>query len=430
MDYSQLVFPGKASHIVCAREAAYLAVLASLDQKSFIFDFLDQWRKESKPTLVDFQLAQEIAYGACRMALSLDYLALQLNNQKKLILKTKEKVLLRTALYQHVFLDRIPPYAIVNETINIGKRHCHKIFVRFLNALLRKMEDFSFKLPQGHTLNELSLRYSYPSFFIEALIADYGLEKTIDVLVAGNKPAPTVVRIRSRNEDVPDAIEGLKIITTNPCKTGVLQDSSLLAKVASSSKYYIQNVTPALLTGHLCLKSPQPKTILDLCASPGGKLLIVHEFFSEAKIFANDISPDKVRVLQENCDKYSIPAVLSCSKGEMFKSDRKFDLIILDVPCSNTGVLNKRPEARWRLSEDSLEKLEAIQLGLIAHAATLLAPGGSIWYMTCSILKRENEYLIEKGCRQFGLTLGNFQEIILPNEEGWDGGFACKLVQI
>ena len=405
-----------------AREAAYFALLASLRNEGYIKDFLEQWQRQAKPTPQDYHLAQEISYGSARMALALDYYAQGLADKNKLALKPKEKAILRTAIYQFAYMDRVPLYAIVNESIQIAKKHCHQTFVSFLNAILRKLDQGLPALPEGKSPNDLSIRYSYPPFFIEKLLKEYGNDITRQILEAGNKAAPVTVRIINKDE-----VQGFEILTKEPFVMGILQDPTKFSSIAASANYYIQNVTPATLIGKLGEHTKSPKNILDLCAAPGGKMLAAHVLFPKAKLYANDVSEEKLTRLRENFGKYGLDVTLSCSKGEELLLDEKFDLIILDVPCTNSGVLNKRPEARWRLSEESLKELEDIQLKLIEHAKSLLAEGGTIWYLTCSILGRENKELVKKGCERFNLVFGDFEETVLPNEKGWDGGFACIL---
>lgn len=384
------------------REAAFVASLASAKGEGFVPDLLAQWRSTCSPTDLDFDLASEIAFGSTRMALACDYMSQQLSEKRPG--KLRERVLLRTAIYQFNFMSRVPPYAIVNESIEIAKKYCHYTFVSYLNALLRKLEKEKLELPQGDSVEELSVRYSYPSFFVKLLIEDYGLTQAKIALEAGNVRAPVTYRIRTTGS------------------FGVIEDRAQIPEIAASTEYYIQNVTPSTLMTALSQGIDPPRKILDLCASPGGKLLLAHDLFPEAKLFANDVSEEKVKLLLENCSKYGIQAELSCERGEEYWSSEKFDIVVLDVPCSNSGVLNKRPEARWRLTEENLDQLEELQLNLIRHAITLLAPGGEIWYLTCSILKRENEQLMQKA----GLSVRQ-QQSILPNLQGIDGGFACAL---
>jgi 16S rRNA (cytosine967-C5)-methyltransferase len=393
-----------------SREIAYLSLLDSLKNSRFISDTLDEWQQQEQPSTADFNLAQEIAYGSARMAKTLDYLATQLSSNKKLNLKLKEKALLRTALYQHFFLDRIPIYALASETLKIAQKYCHPVFGSFVNGILRKL-PCEIPLPAGDSVEALEIRYSYPPFFIQELIKAYGLPSTKEILAIGNKSGLTMARLR----------------TSQPFQMMVINESTQIDQIAKSPDYYIQNITPmtlmSVLKEHL---SFIPGTILDLCASPGGKSILAHDFFPKADLYANDISEEKLKKLSENFKKYGIQAHLSCAKGEELITSDKFDLIILDVPCSNSGVLNRRPEARWRLSEQNLNELEHAQLRLLEKAVSLLAQDGQIWYLTCSILPQENERLIQKACHQFGLK-SMTTKAILPNQEGYDGGFAASL---
>jgi 16S rRNA (cytosine967-C5)-methyltransferase len=406
-----------------AREAAFLALLHSLRGDRFINEVLEQWRKTENPTSQDFNLAREIAYGSARMALALDYLAKELTPKKTFTLKLKEKALLRTAFYQSYFMDRIPQYAIVDETLKVAKNYCHKTFSGFLNAILRKIGQVPLELPKGDSMDALSIRYSYPLFFIEQLVRSYDLLLAKKIMEEGNQPASTFVRIRPgapRN-----SLEGLDVILEEPCAMALLKDPQLIPTIATSPDFYIQNITPSVLIANLAKELSPPQRILDLCASPGGKTIAVHDSFPKAELYANDISEEKLKRLSENFSKYHLNVHLSCSLGENYTSSKLFDLIILDVPCSNSGVLNKRPEARWRISKQALDELAAMQWKLIKNARSLLAPGGEIWYMTCSILPCENEELAYKACLDFNLKMRT-SENILPHDN-WDGGFACAL---
>lgn len=408
------------------REAAYLALLSSHRDGIYLTDTLNKWREESQPNQLDANFAQEIAYGTMRMTSALDFLAQQLSDKKKLKLKLKEKVLLRVALYQYFYMDRVPIYAIADESTKLAHKYCHGTFVGFLNAVLRNLSEKPPTLPKEDSLSDISIRYSYPLFFVERLFSDYGMEKTLDILEAENSPAPTMVRVRPAGQILP----GMRILCSEPFPMAVLEDSSKMKELLSSSNYYIQNATPATLIGQLAKSLPKtPDNILDLCAAPGGKSICVHDLFPKAKIWANDVSEQKVQILRDNFKKYDVNARLSCSPGQFLELPEKVDLVILDVPCSNSGVLNKRPEARWRLSQESMAQLEQLQMQLVENALRLLKQEGQLWLMTCSILKMETEGLVKKICENFEIPPPIYQETILPNTEGWDGGFAAVLRQ-
>lgn len=416
------------------REAVFLALLAYEKHEVFIETSLAKWIEISHPSVKNRHFAQELAFGTERRQKTLHYLAVQLSGRESLKLKPKERALLYSALYQRFFMDKVPLYALVHETVQLGKKHCHHSFVAFLNAILRKLENFIPKLPQDNDVQALSIRYSYPDFFIESLLHDYGLTKTLSILNVGNQAGATFVRLRHQAANssfglfsAEKGASDLHLVKGGPLPIAELKDTSRLASIAASPYYYIQNITPTILIEKLLpsLFLP-PQRILDLCASPGGKLIALHDLFPKASLFGNDVSATKLSLLQQNLDKYHIQAHLSCSLGEEFSCDKKFDLIIIDAPCSNSGVLNKRPEARWRLSNIHMKQLEVQQKRLLAHASTLLLPGGCLWYMTCSILKRENEDIVQAICHETG-AVASLCHTCLPDNQGGDGGFGCAI---
>jgi len=211
--------------------------------------------------------------------------------------------------------------------------------------------------------------------------------------------------------------------TQSPFKMVAVEN---LEAFVDSTDYYIQNATPVQLFEFLAKGSFDPKRILDLCAAPGGKLLLAHDCFPNASLFANDVSEEKIKRLTENIAKYGLSAKVSCGPGEAFQSDQPFDLVVLDVPCSNTGVLNKRPEARWRLSPTGVRQLTEKAKMLIEKASSLISKNGRIWYMTCSILQEENQELIAQAEKLFNLKKTH-EKLILPTAEGLDGGYAAEL---
>lgn len=407
------------------REAAFLSILFYRREEIFLSVTLNQWQKNTNPSEKNFSLAREIAYGSVRYMLTLDYLAKQIT-EKKLSLKNKERALLHTALYQYYFMNKVPLYAINNESVSIARKFCHSRYTAFLNAILRKLPKINLTLPKGNTCEEMSISYSYPTFFVKELVKSYGIPQAKKIMLAGNRPSQTTVRLRS-----PHLIKNcpLPLVTTSPFPMATIEKQNNLQVFSSSKDYYIQNITTATLIGLLCEQMDfEPQHILDLCASPGGKTLAVHDFFPKANLYSNDINEDKVHRLLENLNKYHIQAHTSICRGENFKSSKKFNIVIGDVPCSNSGVLNKRPEARWRLSKSSLKDLKNTQQAIAQNALNLLKDKGQFWYMTCSILKSENEFFVEKLCQDFNLHK-RFSKTIFPSIDR-DGGFCCSLEKL
>lgn len=279
--------------------------------------------------------------------------------------------------------------------------------IGFFNALLRKASLHKPKLPAKD-----SIRYSYPEGFIKQLKNAYSKEVVQNILESGNRVAPLMARVRYGIREEP-------LFSEKP-------DFILLNQPILDPQIYIQNVTPALLIYKLAERLKSPKIILDLCAAPGGKLLYLHDLYPESSLYANDISEEKIKKISENLAKYKVNATLTQGLGEEYESEKKFDLIVLDVPCSNTGVLNKRPEARWRLTATLDKELQDIQAKLFERALKLLSPQGVIWYMTCSVLPEENEGMIQRMKKKWPIQV-DFEKLQLPTMDGYDGGYAAEI---
>ncbi len=408
-----------------AREAAYHAILESSQEKRFAQDALQEWFSSCKPSTSERGLAQRLAYGSIQMALALDHIAKQLTPTGQLKLKKKEKVLLRLGLYQLHYMDAIPSHAAVDETVKLAKKYCHDRFAKFLNATLRAYSPGKVSLPKSNDAAALSIRYSYPESFVQQLVDQQSLDKTQEILGGGNEPGKAMLRLITG--EAPAKRETQQV---GPFHILVDPSHEEITQYTSTGKGYVQNATPIELIHKLSQETPAPKRILDLCAAPGGKMLLAHALYPEAQLHANDGSEERSKRLHENLERYGVNATVTCQQGQDYVSDELFDLVILDVPCSNSGVLNKRPEARWRLTSDQLSQLHDIQLSLIKHAASLLKPGGHIWYLTCSILDAENADIIDEVTGDGSLQRVGSDHAQLPGPNGWDGGFAVGLNRV
>ncbi len=407
------------------REAALQIVYVAERNHRHIADVLRDWERYAAPSSVDYRLAQELTLGMKRRELSLQYFCRhRLPTKKNQSLKPKQRIILYMALYQYVFMQRIPLHAIVNESVNLAKRYCPGPFGGFINAVLRKLPAINLELPRQNW----EAFFSYPKSTIGLLIESY--PKSVEKLLATmNQPPKLMMRIRPGYQKfVKDHLDLLEPVDPLSSEMVHMKDSSKLSDFASERGIYIQNITPV----HLMRKLSQglyesPRKILDLCSAPGGKLLMAHDLYPDAKLWANDHNAKRLERLSQNCRKYGITASISGQDATSYAEADSFDLIILDVPCSNSGVLHKRVEARYRITKEFMQALQELQIMLIKQASKLLSPNGQIWYLTCSIFKQENEEMIALAQKQFHLKLVERMYSILPNSEGWDGGFACAL---
>lgn len=333
-----------------SREIAYIALSAFLKEGVF----LDE-------TGLD-PFAKRLSYGTCQYLLVLDSFIKDVRPKK-----SKERAILYLSLYERFFM-KTPSY-VQGEWVQLAKKYCHPSFAKFLNYYLRNIESF-------------------PNFREEEAFPPLMRGRfENDVYLALNRAAPLFVRDRKEKKF-------LKVDSLSP--------------YLDSDRYYIQNPTPFYLIEELAARIDPPKTILDLCANPGGKTIALNEFFPDAKLYVNDIKEG--REMKENFDRLKINAHFTQGDALDYPENKVFDLVVIDAPCSNSGVLNKRPEARRRITLESIKTLHELQTRLVEKGKKL---GKNIAYMTCSILDEENKLSKQP----------LFSKKILPSLDGLDGGY-------
>jgi 16S rRNA (cytosine967-C5)-methyltransferase len=330
----------------------------------------------------DYKLLWTLAYGTLQRWFYLEQVAK--NSTKKLKLKRREKICAYMGLYQLIFLTRLPKYAIMNEQLKLAKTISFR-FSQFLNHLLQ-----NYRLPNTPIFHP---------FLEQKLKTQYGKKSGAIVEALCQRPI-----LFARNVKTNDTFSF---------------EAKELEQVAKDPNFYIQNPTPI----SLMMQAPMHpcQTILDLCASPGGKALLAHALFHPEQLVVNDISQKKLRLLKANMDKYHIECQLTQYDGTNYPLDQRFDLVIVDAPCSNSGVLNKRPEALFRLNEETIKEQVRLQKALLKRALQL---GTQVIYSTCSILKEENEQVVDCFKDQASII---YQKTMLPNDQGLDGGFIALL---
>lgn len=406
MKLSQIDFASLSN----AREAAFLASLRFEREGIFLKDSLQIISEQTR------KFSWELSLGSMRRKESLKYLAKELVSPQKLSLKKKERIVFQQALYQFFYMKSVPLRAIVFESVALAKKYCGQAFAKFLNHQLRKLETKEMALPQQKDAFSLSVFHSFPLFFIQKILEQYPSQSE-EIFEALNSPVSLQVRSRTENKTVG------KPLSKEP--VAVFEIDKLTPELSDSENFYIQNITQAHLSSTLCQKmGSSPENILDLCASPGGKSLIAHDFFPKANIFANDLSPKKLDKLKQNFKKYGVKAEIICQRAQDFRTDQPFDLVIADLPCSNSGVLFKRAEARWRVERENLQELEKEQMEILNKALEVVKKGGYLWHMTCSILKCENENLSARLQDRADIL---WQRCQIPQKGVFEGGYAALL---
>jgi 16S rRNA (cytosine967-C5)-methyltransferase len=274
--------------------------------------------------------------------------------------------------------------------------------------------------------------YSHPVWLIERWQARWGEAKMAQLLAWNNRPPPTYARLNALKTDAARLAarwqeEGLEFEEREQDWSGPLMVFELrhhppLASLGSFQDgcFYVQDPSTLLAARQL---DPQPgQTVLDLCAAPGGKTTYLAQLMNNrGRIAARDNQPERLKRLEENCRRLGATCVdISAAPGV-------FDGILVDAPCSNTGVLRRRVDVRWRVQPQELARLSRAQSALLAQAALELKPGGSLVYSTCSLEPEENEQVTRSFLEAHPAFRLESERQLLPFVEGVDGAYVAAL---
>jgi len=421
------------------REIA-VQVLRRQGRREFVEECLDAELGRNSLSSQDRGLCQELVFGVVRWQRTLDWLIDRKTNGRAQNLTLL--ILLRLGLYQLFWLDRIPDHAAVHETVELAKQFGFGPKAGFLNAVLRgyirerdqtsaELENLKVMLP--------AVGWSHPDWLVERWQGRWGAAKTGQLLQWNNTVPPTFARLNALKIDAVGLAqqwteEGVifhprQFPWTPENLAFELESHPPLATLPSFQQggFYIQDPSTLLAVHEL---DPQPgESILDLCAAPGGKTTYIAQLMqNRGRIVALDPQPGRLKLLEENCVRLGVTCVQASSSAP--DDMAMFDRILIDAPCSNTGVLGRRIELRWRLRLEDLDRLRQTQHALLRSALPKLKPGGTLVYSTCSLEPEENEGVIADFLRgNPGVTLVS-QPRLLPFNDGVDGAYVAKLCAI
>jgi 16S rRNA (cytosine967-C5)-methyltransferase len=342
------------------------------------------------------------------------------------------------------WLDRIPDHAAVFETVGIAKRLGFGAQAGFINAVLR-----SYARERGATktlLEELKaqrpyLGFSHPAWLVERWTQRWGAENTRHLLELNNTPPKTYARVNTLKIVVERLIEqwrneGVEYDLFRRDWTGEnlifeLRSHPPLAALKSFQEgfFYVQDPSTLLAVHAL---DPQPgETVLDYCGAPGGKTTLMAQLMeNRGRIVARDTSLERLKLLQENCARLGVACVeveLPETSSHSPSPTPHFDKVLLDAPCSNSGVMRRRVDLRWRIRPEEIERLRTTQLELLQNAALRLRPGGTLVYSTCSLEPQENNEIVKEFLRRHTEFKLESERELLPFQDGVDGAYVARM---
>jgi 16S rRNA (cytosine967-C5)-methyltransferase len=408
-----------------ARISAYEILLKIEKDKAFSSVLLPSYEENLQP--IDRGLCHEIVLGVLRRKL---YLAKIIEQYFKKKLDVEVLISLEIGLYQILFLDKIPIYSAINESVNLVRRAKKNSAKGLVNAILRKVSREVLTLEFADEIERISIETSHPRWLLEKWISQFGYENAEKIALANNETPKTTFRFTAK--------------TTDAVKKSIENDDmanrrEFLRELAENGKLYFQDEASQLVASSLQLK-PEEK-FLDICAAPGSKFTQVANSKSH---FAGDFYENRLRVMKKSAKQQGLSNInlvaFDATKSLPFELE-SFDVLLLDAPCSGTGTIRHNPEIRYSLTKDDFDELSKKQLNLLTIASKYLKRGGRIVYSTCSIEIEENERVVEKflaANNQFEkaepkvakeqVTENNFARTF-SYRDGVDGFFIAELIR-
>lgn len=409
----------------------------------------------------DKGLCTEIVYGTVRRQLSIDAMIQPFSKRKLRELHSDVLTALRMTVYQLAFLERIPAYAAIDEAVELVKQRVAPAR-GFVNAVLRNYERLSVtvdeRIEMAIEAQKLkgaaasSIRLGYPTWMVKRLFAAYGQDRAIDMLLAGNEPAPVTVRVNKLRMSVEEMQQRLLEDGASGVERGKLSPVALRIDgrmdVESNVSYQEGCITiqdeGAMLVAPLIDAEPGMK-ILDMCSAPGGKAAHIAELQNDnGEIDAYDVYLQKVKTIQQTAQRLGLSSIRArLGDARTIPQVEQYDAVLLDAPCSGLGVMRRRPDIRHRRRESDVRVLSDLQRQLLRTACGCVRRGGVIVYSTCTLLPEENEQVIADVASEFCSVMrvedisselpnhvikmqgGGF--LLAPDESGNDGFFMARL---
>lgn len=395
--------------IKTAREAAAFALFDIAERGAWSDGALHRRLDAAGLSSRDSALAAQLVYGTIQNELLCDWYLRQFSKLRLAKLAVRVRICLRMAIYQLVMLDRIPAYAVVDETVSIIRRYgkAGEKAVSFSNAVLHAVAE----AVQQNALPRLncpdkesyySLRYSHPEWLVRRLIRQFGLKETEKILLENNRLTPNSVRVNRMRISVAEAsaqlgADGFSVVP-HPTADCILMVSG--GEIASHPLFLDGAITVQDAAGSMTVDVLDPKpgeTVIDCCAAPGGKSFgIAERMENTGKLLSCDIFEHKLKRIEDGAKRLGLCNLATNLQDASQKREEWIaaaDRVLCDVPCSGMGIIRKKPEIRYK-NEEEIADLPMIQRSILENCSQYVKAGGILVYSTCTILKEENEEVV------------------------------------
>ena len=429
-----------------ARETSLCALIACRKEGAWSNGVLKEYCERDRLDRRESALASRLCYGVLQNRAKLDFYLKQLLTGKMRDLHPVIHDILRLGLYQIYEMDRIPDSAAVNESVILAKKYCPKVRSAggLVNGVLRNAVRTKGALIEPKRLSD---QYSHPEELIMLLRSYVGEDKLEEMLKANNEAAPTVIQVNTKASTASEVMASLEAdgvsVAMHPWMRDclVLRDTGNLEQLESFKNgwFYVQDAAARLSV--FCAEIPVGAKVLDCCAAPGGKSFAAL-VSGAGSVISCDVHAHKLNLIKNSANRLGFENIeVQQQDGSVFCQawEEQMDVVIADVPCSGYGIIRKKPDIRYK-DPDSMRDLPVLQLAILCNQAKYVRPGGVLMYSTCTLVRRENEGVVEKFLKQnpdFYVEPLKLPDVfpenksgmltLVPGEYDTDGFFICRL---
>ena len=456
-----------------ARDIVLYILMEILEKGTYSHIIINRTLSENQGmTKSDRAFITRLTEGVVERKIQIDYIINSISKTKVNKMKPIIRNIIRMGVYQIYFMDAVPDSAACNEAVKLAVKRKFDGLKSFVNGVLRNVSrnKENIKYPELKKIDEKScnnellknknsldkiiisaenikydkesviknfvVKYSMPEWIIEKWLLNYGLEETKQILGAFLSDYPTIVRCNTKAAKVEDIIELLKIegITVKrheyPNYMLSISGYDYLEKINAFKQglIFVQDIGSALVGEFSKVK--QGDYVIDVCAAPGGKSIHMAELLTgTGTVDSRDISERKVKLIQANIDRMGIKNLKLSVKDALILDEsciEKADIVIADLPCSGLGSIGKKPEIKYRVTNEDTITLSKLQQDILNVVWQYIKPNGTLIYSTCTINKDENEYNVEQFIKNKPFKIIK-QVQLLPSEDSGDGFFICVM---
>ncbi len=421
------------------RKSAVKALLKVDNDGAYSNLVIDNVIKQDGLSGADASLATALFYGVLDRKITIDYILSKFSKQPIKKLPYYVLAALRIGVYQLLYMDRVPPFAAINESVNLVKRSKNSQSAGYVNAMLRAVDrDKNTPLPDDDSSQSMSIKYSFPVWIVNRLVKQYGSEKTKLIFEAMLAKSHTYLRVNNTKIDTDRLIDLLEQENVAAEKTEldyglkIISQSGGIDRLSAynSGYFHVQDLSSQRCADALDLG--ENMRLLDLCAAPGGKSFTAAEIMNgTGQVVSCDLHENRVRLIANGAKRLCLGNVAAMANDASIFNESlgMFDRVLCDAPCSGLGIMGRKPDIKYK-DESEITDLPEIQYNILKNAVKYVKSKGKIVYSTCTILREENEDVFERVLNENPNFKAVYTKTLLPCDEESDGFFIAVAERI